>query len=225
MWRSRMLIFALPAKGSLTTTRPRKTDWSCAAIGPTPAKLRHQTQLHHRQGASDHPMGARARSRGRAAPARSGKDAPAARDGRASLWHDQGSDGRNPLLDEDAAQGRRRDGAARAGLQSDARHEYHRRPAAHRGDESIVAPDMRLSAVAEPPRTARIRINSAYGRKSRHPRKNDRASPHRRGRDTSMLCPQVFTRPRPEADLNRAIVRLRPGRTLPPDRAASTTRC
>ena len=45
-------------------------------IGPAPLldqrlpELRHQTQLHHRQGASDHPMGARARSRGRAAPAR-----------------------------------------------------------------------------------------------------------------------------------------------------------
>jgi hypothetical protein len=28
----------VPAKSSPTTMRPRKTDWSCAATGPTPAK-------------------------------------------------------------------------------------------------------------------------------------------------------------------------------------------
>src|ERR1035441_5870517 len=38
MWRSRTFTFVLPAKGSPTTTRPRKTDWSCAATGPTPAR-------------------------------------------------------------------------------------------------------------------------------------------------------------------------------------------
>ena len=37
---------------------------SCTATGPMPAKLRHQAQLHHRQGATDHPLGARACSRG-----------------------------------------------------------------------------------------------------------------------------------------------------------------
>ena len=93
-------------------------------------------KLHHQQGATDHAMGARACSRGRAAPARraSGEDAPAARDGRASLRHDQGPDGRNPLPDEDAATGCHRDGAARARLQSHARHEHHGRPTAHGGD-------------------------------------------------------------------------------------------
>jgi hypothetical protein len=50
-------------------------------------ELRHQAQLHHRQGASDHTLGARAYSRGSPATPRraSGEDAPAARDSRASL--------------------------------------------------------------------------------------------------------------------------------------------
>ena len=37
-WRRRTFTFALPAKGSPTTTRTRKMDWSCAATGPTPAR-------------------------------------------------------------------------------------------------------------------------------------------------------------------------------------------
>ena len=37
--------------------------------------------------------------------------APAARDGRASVRHDQGAHGRDALPDEDAAEGRHRDGA------------------------------------------------------------------------------------------------------------------
>ncbi len=43
--------------------------------------------------------------------------------------------GRNPLPDEDAAPGSHRDGVARAGLQSDARHEYHGNRTTHGGDE------------------------------------------------------------------------------------------
>jgi transposase len=38
MWLRRTFIFVPPAKGSPTTIRPRKTDWSCAATGPTPAR-------------------------------------------------------------------------------------------------------------------------------------------------------------------------------------------
>jgi hypothetical protein len=48
------------------------------------------------------------------------------------------------------------------------------------------------SAIAEPPKTAGIRISSANSRKNSHIRKNGRASPHRRGRDTSMLLPVGF---------------------------------
>jgi hypothetical protein len=51
--------------------------------------------------------------------------------------------------DEDAATGRRRDGIARAGLQSHARHEHLGRPTAHGGNEGIVVADRRPSAIAE----------------------------------------------------------------------------
>src|SRR6266702_6449481 len=148
-------------------------------------------------------MGARAHSRGGAAPARraSGEDAPAARDGRASLRHDQGPDGSNPLPDEDAATGCRRDGIARAGLQSHARHEHLGRPAAHGSNEGIVVADTRPSAVAEPLKTPGIRFRSTSRPKEPPIRKNDRAWPPRRDRGASMLPPGVFTRPRPKADL------------------------
>ena len=84
------------------------------------------------QRASDHPLGARACARSRAAAARREPEghAPAARDGRAPLRHDQGSHGSDALPDEDAAARRRRDGAARPRLQSHPRHEHHRHQAA-----------------------------------------------------------------------------------------------
>ena len=148
----------------MVTARAGWPLWESCAILP---ELRDQAQLHHRQGATDHPMGARAHSRGGSAPARpaSGEDAPAARNGRAPLRHDQGSDGRNPLPDEDPATGCRRDGAACAGLQPDPRHEHHGYPIAPGGDEGIVVADTRPSAAAEPPKTAASRIRSAPGRK------------------------------------------------------------
>ena len=37
-WRSRTFTFALPVKGSPTTTRTKNMDWSCAATGPMPAR-------------------------------------------------------------------------------------------------------------------------------------------------------------------------------------------
>jgi hypothetical protein len=148
----------------MVTARAGWPLWESCAILP---ELRDQAQLHHRQEATDHPMGARAHSRGGAAPARRafGEDASAARDGRAPLRHDQGSDGRNPLPDEDAATGCRRDGAACAGLQPDPRHEHHGYQTAPGGDEGIVVADMRPSAVAEPYKTAGIRIRNTSRRK------------------------------------------------------------
>ena len=65
------------------------------------------------------------------------KNAPAARDGRASLRNDQGPDGSNPLPDEDAATRSHRDGAARARLQSHARHEHYGAWMADCGDADI----------------------------------------------------------------------------------------
>ena len=66
------------------------------------------------------------------------RNAPAARDGRASLRHHQGSDGRHTLLDEDAAARCLRDGPARIGLQSHPCDEHHGYPATHRGNRGIV---------------------------------------------------------------------------------------
>src|SRR5262245_55753581 len=88
-------------------------------------------------------MGACAHSRSRSAPARraSGEDAPTARNGRASLRYNQGPNGSNTLLDEDAAAGCLRDGTTRSGLQSHARNEHHGHPAAHGSDQSIVGPE------------------------------------------------------------------------------------
>ena len=59
-----------------------------------------------------------------------------------------------------------RDGTARAGLQSDPRHEHHGHPAARGGDEGIVAADMRPSAVAAQPRTAGSSIRTLLDRKA-----------------------------------------------------------
>ena len=53
-------IYVCPAGEKLAyrTTRPRKTDWWCAATGPRLPELRYQAKLHHRQGAPDQAMGA-----------------------------------------------------------------------------------------------------------------------------------------------------------------------
>ena len=59
------------------------------------------------------------------------EDAPAARDGRASLRHHQGQDGSHTLPDEDAAARCLRDGSASVGLQSHPGDEHHRCPAVH----------------------------------------------------------------------------------------------
>src|SRR4029077_7584114 len=65
-------------------------------------------------------------------------DAPEARDGRAPLRHDQGAHGRDALPYKDTAESRRRDGAQRSRLQSDAGYEHRRYQAADGGD-----PDMK----------------------------------------------------------------------------------
>jgi transposase len=83
------------------------------------------------------------------------EDAPAARDGRASLRYDQGSDGSHALPDEDAAAGCLRDGVARAGLQPHTCHQHHRHPAAHDGDEGIVKAE-EMTARRSPPRSRRL---------------------------------------------------------------------
>src|SRR5262249_18736705 len=59
---------------------------------------------------------------------------------RTSLRHHQGQDGSNPFPDEDAATSCLRNGAARAGLQSDTGHEHHGHSAAHGRDEGLANP-------------------------------------------------------------------------------------
>src|SRR5262245_61578900 len=99
-----------------------------------------QIALHDRAGATHRAMGARTSARGGAAPTRREptSDAPEARDGRAPLRHDQGAHGRDALPDKDTAESRRRDGAQRSRLQSDAGYEHRRYQAADGGD-----PDMK----------------------------------------------------------------------------------
>ncbi len=91
------------------------------------------------------------------------------------------------------ATGCRRDGIARAGLQSHPRHEHPGRPTAHGGNEGIVVADMRPSAVAEPPKTAAVRFKSTSRPKEPPNSKNDRAWPPRRDREASMLTPERFS--------------------------------
>src|SRR5687768_3341902 len=62
----------------------------------------------------------------------------APRDRRASIRHNEGPDGRDPLPDENPAEGRHRDGPLRARLQSDAGDEHRRCQAAHGSDRGIA---------------------------------------------------------------------------------------
>jgi hypothetical protein len=60
-------------------------------------------------------------------------------------WIDEDS-----LPDEDAAAGGHRNGAARPGLQHDARHEHHGRPTTPGSDESVAAKHASAAAAAPP---------------------------------------------------------------------------
>jgi hypothetical protein len=70
--------------------------------------------------------------------------------------NDQGPDGGHTLFDEDAATGCRRDGASRAGLQPHARHEHHRHPTAHGGNEGVAITDTLLCLLQKRPRRSGI---------------------------------------------------------------------
>jgi hypothetical protein len=105
-----------------------------------------------------------------------------------------------------------------AGLQPHARHEHHRCPTAHGGDEGIVAADMRPSAIAEPSTTAGTRISGAHSRKSHQTRENDHARPRRRSLKASMLLPRRYHTTRTQnsrvVDQSRAIAQGLPRETL-----------
>src|ERR1700739_606926 len=152
MWLARTFTFVLPARSSPTTTRPRKTDWCCAATGPTSARAVQSNPLAPPARNDGSPDGNMSNSRSHSAPARrvSRGDAPAPRDGRTSLRHHQGQDGSNPFPDEDAATSCLRDGATRAGLQSDPGHQHHGHSAAHGRDEGLAKPEKRLLNATRP---------------------------------------------------------------------------
>ncbi len=78
-------------------------------------------------------------SRAKAAGRDPTSHAPAPRDGRASLWHDQGADRGNALSDENPATRRDLDGLARARLQPHPHHEHLRYRAADQSDRGIGA--------------------------------------------------------------------------------------
>ena len=64
----------------------------------------------------------------------------AMRQRRETVENHQGTDGRDPLSDEDVAKGRRRNGLARPGLQSDPRHEHRRHQASDGGHPGMRRP-------------------------------------------------------------------------------------
>jgi hypothetical protein len=85
--------------------------------------VRPEGSVHTRQGTPDLAVGAQDRSRDGAGPARPqpGQDARAPPDRGASVRDHQGVDGRHALPDEKIAESGERNGAARAGLQHEAR--------------------------------------------------------------------------------------------------------
>ena len=105
---------------------------SAALLDHRVLQVSAQIAMHDRTGATHHAMGARTVARGGTAASRRkpASHAPTARDGRASVRHDEGAHGCDALPHKDAAESCRRDGAECARLQSDTRHEHHRRQAA-----------------------------------------------------------------------------------------------
>ena len=128
-------------KASLTPSPHRKMDWSCAATRPKPAMAaasRIVAPPVRSDGSPDGSMSMFLRPCSGDLTSDPEKMRQRRRNGRAPLRHHQGPDGRNPLPDEDAATGCRRDGVTRAGLQYDAGHEHHGHQTANCGDEGVV---------------------------------------------------------------------------------------
>ena len=138
MWLTRTFTFVLPARSSPTTTRPRKTVWCCAATGPTSARAVQSSPLAPPARNDGSPDGNAMSTFSKPFSAGS-TSIEKMRQRRETvehiLRHHQGQDGSNPFSDEDAATSCLRDGATRAGLQSDPGHEHHGHSAAHGRDE------------------------------------------------------------------------------------------
>ena len=146
----RMPIGALPASGCPIATPTRKPARCCGATGRRRARMLAQIPMHDWAGAAHHAMGARAFALSvRQRLMRTQCHAPAARNGRAPVRHDQGPDGRDTLPDQDAPEGRRGDGTLV--LQSDARHEHRRHQADDGSDRSLTRRDAPVRGNARRP--------------------------------------------------------------------------
>src|SRR5688572_20556961 len=84
--------------------------------------------------------------------------------------------GSDPFPDEDAAEGRHRDGAQRACLQSDAGHEHRRRQAADRGDGGLTRPNLGGCATSQQLKMCVGPITVASRRKSEKYARNERTA-------------------------------------------------
>src|SRR5215831_1735877 len=142
-WRRRTFTSVLLESGSPTHSQPKNMDWCCAAISPTSARAalaniavpppRSDGSHDGRMSTFSKPFSAGSTSiRRRCANGAKRSSIPS---------YNQGPNGSNTLLDEDAAAGCLRDGTTRSGLQSHARNEHHGHPAAHGSDQSIVGPE------------------------------------------------------------------------------------
>src|SRR5512144_1896897 len=105
--------------------------------------------MHDRAGAAHPTLGTRARAECRSGASRCepAGHAYAPRNRRASVRYHEGADGRDALPNENLAEGRNRDGALRARLQSDAGDEHRWRQTADRSDPGIA--DSVASSAAE----------------------------------------------------------------------------
>jgi hypothetical protein len=143
----------LLARSSPTTPRPRKTDWCCAATGPTSARAVQSSPLAppaRNDGSPDGNMSTFSKP----FSAGSIEHPEKMRQRRETVEHPFGTIkarmGSNPFPDEDAATSCLRDGATRAGLQSDPGHQHHGHSAAHGRDEGLAKPEKRLLNATRP---------------------------------------------------------------------------
>ncbi len=104
----------------------------------------------------------RPRARSCTAPPRpkSAGDARSPRDARAPFRHDESAHGRDPLSDENAAEGRHRNGAQCARLQSHGRHEYRWHKSPDRGNRSVSHGRALSSISAAPMRPGGLILNA-----------------------------------------------------------------
>ncbi len=143
------------------------------------------------------------RGRPKAARRASGENAPAARNRRASLWHHQALDGINALPDEDAETGRHRNCLARAGLQSQTRHEHHgHQPPDRSNERSIGARRLQFAPVS-----GQIATHKGKTRPTRPREPNKSTKPENPSRQIIQIhrpvtkkSARVFTRPGPKKD-------------------------